>query len=180
MPGGVLLAPAAVWALIWGMVIGWVVDNWSTGPDEGGVPESEAPTGISQRWPGSPWGGLGSVTVLVLADGACASTGAELIVVVGADGAVFATGVVLSSASSCWEEQAVRATKSESPRRWMRCMITSPGSCFDAGKRYKVGNSLPVRSLTGMCRLFSDGDCIADPSLVRAFSIVSSSARRPP
>ena len=73
MPGGVLLAPAVGWALIWGMVICWLVDIWSTGPDEGGVPESEAPTGISQRWPGSPWGGLGSVTVPVLAAGAWAS-----------------------------------------------------------------------------------------------------------
>ena len=27
-----------------------------------GAPEREAPTAISQRWPGSPWGGLGSDT----------------------------------------------------------------------------------------------------------------------
>jgi len=70
MPGGVPLAPAVGCAFIWGMVIGCVVDMGSIGPDEGGVPESEAPTGISQRWPGSPWAGLGSVTVPVLADGA--------------------------------------------------------------------------------------------------------------
>ena len=81
------------------MVICWLVDIWSTGPDEGGVPESEAPTGISQRWPGSPWGGFGSETVPALA--ACASTGAGVMTVVGAAGVAVVAGVEVFTASSC-------------------------------------------------------------------------------
>ncbi len=51
--------------------------------------------------------------------------GAELIVVTGAAGAVVAAGEVVSAGSSCWEEQAERATMSESPRRWMGFMLRS-------------------------------------------------------
>ena len=51
--------------------------------------------------------------------------GAEVIVVVGAAGALVVVGVVVSVASSCWEEQAERATMSESPRRWMGFMLRS-------------------------------------------------------
>jgi len=51
--------------------------------------------------------------------------GAEVIVVVGAAGALVVVGVVVSVASSSWEEQAERATMSESPRRWMGFMLRS-------------------------------------------------------
>lgn len=97
MPGGVLPAAAVGCAPIWGMVICCVVGIWSTGLEEAGVAESDAPTGISQRWPGSPWGGFGSDTAPVLAAGACASTGTEVTAVVGAA----AAGAVVFTASSC-------------------------------------------------------------------------------
>lgn len=95
----------------------------------GAALESDAPTGISQRWPGWPCGGLGSETAPALAAGAWASTGADVIEVVGVKGgavtagAVVEAGVVLSVLSSCWEEQAERAIMSESPRRWLGCMM---------------------------------------------------------
>jgi len=133
MPGGVPLAPGAGCVPIWGMVICCVVGMGSTGPEEGGVADSEAPTGISQRWPGSPCAGFGSVTVPVLAVGAWASTGAEFTAVVGAAG-------VVSAASSCWSLQAVRATRSESPRRCKVFMARPRRDQGAAGERYKVGN----------------------------------------
>ena len=47
--------------------------------------------------------------------------GAEVIVVVGAAGAV--VEVAVSVAFSCCWVQAERVTRSESPRRWMGCMM---------------------------------------------------------
>lgn len=63
MPGAVVVAsPPKVTGAGVVLNIGLVCGAASMVVPALGAPDREAPTAISQRWPGSPWGGLGSDT----------------------------------------------------------------------------------------------------------------------
>lgn len=147
MPGGVVPAVGAGVAG-GGSVICCVAGMAAGAAPAGGALESEAPTGISHRCPGSPCGGLGSVTTAVGPAGACASVGMGVTVVAGAPSASVAAppaaGEALSTDSSCPPAHDPRMSNNENPNVRLACMIINPGSMYVSEAGMKVGNLGPV------------------------------------